>query len=203
MDYQEMTIATYNASAKQLAEYFAGIGTRIPDIEKAIELAHETATARVVEIGCGDGRDALDIIDRTGSYRGFDPSAGLLALAKERLPTVDFQLATATSYEYPSNTDIVYSFASLLHVDKESLKSVFQKVHASLRRDGIFYISLKEGIEYEEKIKEDQFGKRMFYVYSEKTVIDLAHPWFTLVYAHHYLMGHTKWLTIALQNKVL
>lgn len=74
MNYTKTTIATYDNSAEELAEYFRSIGPRIQDLEKGLSLAGANkGTARVVEIGCGDGRDAREIIKRVDWYEGFDP----------------------------------------------------------------------------------------------------------------------------------
>jgi hypothetical protein len=56
------TIATYDNSAQELAAYFAGIGSRLDIIQEALQLAGKPHEAKVVEVGCGDGRDAEDII---------------------------------------------------------------------------------------------------------------------------------------------
>lgn len=67
---QRITISTYDKSAKELAEYFKGHGTRVEDIELALKLAGSPKNAKVVEVGCGDGRDAAEIVMRVGSYIG-------------------------------------------------------------------------------------------------------------------------------------
>lgn len=150
-----VTIETYDRSARALADYFKGIGPRVADIRRGLELACAADEARVVEIGCGDGRDAAEIIPRVRWYEGFDPSQGLLAIAKEKLPEASFMLADAFSYTYPNNLDVVFSFASLLHSPKEEVSLVCKKVAASLRIGGIFYISLKESASYQIEEKED------------------------------------------------
>jgi len=64
------------------------MGARIEDIERAIQLSGANDEASVVEIGCGDGGDAAEIIPRVPSYLGVDPSVGLLEIARKRLPGV-------------------------------------------------------------------------------------------------------------------
>lgn len=194
------TIKTYDSSAKELAAYFQGIGPRVEDIELGLKLAGNPGKPRVVEIGCGDGRDAAEIVKRAGFYQGFDPSAGLLALARENVADADFVLADALSYEYPAHTDAIFAFASLLHVSKEDFAKVCKKVAASLRQEGIFFISLKERDTYEEEIKRDAYGERMFCYYNPELVEALAGEAFQPVYEDHQVIGKTKWLTIALRK---
>lgn len=201
MDWNTETIETYDKSAKELAEYFKGIGARTEDIERAIELAHAGSKARVVEIGCGDGRDAEEIVPRVAFYEGYDPSEGLLEIARKRLPGTSFIKADALTYNYPENLDVVYAFASLLHVDKTDFKRALEKIAAALRTGGIAYISLKERPAYEAEVREDEFGKRMFYYYHPTVVKALAEDLFEPVHEAHYTIGHGKWFRIALRKK--
>jgi SAM-dependent methyltransferase len=198
MDWQQKTTQVYDDSAEELAAYFSGIGSRVDDIERAISLA---GTAdRVVEIGCGDGRDASEIIKRVSWYEGFDPSKGLLDIARRHEPETSFVQADASSYAYPDNLDIVFAFASLLHVDRTELPSVFARVAQALRQGGIFYVSLKNRPEYAEEVKKDQYGERMFYYYNPHLIEELMGKDFTTVYVNEYSVGETDWFTMVLRR---
>jgi SAM-dependent methyltransferase len=200
MEWNTKTIETYDRSAKALAEYFKGAGARTKDIELALKLAGVTGGARVVEIGCGDGRDAVEIIKRTKWYEGFDPSEGLLEIARNKSPQTSFVRADALTYDYPSGLDVIYAFASLLHVNQDDLRAVFKKAFKALRKDGIFYISLKERDAYTEEVKKDEHGERMFYYYNVALIQALAGPAFSTVYEVHYNMGKTEWFSVALKK---
>ncbi len=200
VDHKEMTINTYNASANELAKYFKGIGPRVDDIDRGLLLAESPVKARVVEIGCGDGRDAAEIIKKVSWYEGFDPSKGLLGIARRTLPNANFVLADAVTYNYPKNLDVVYAFASLLHVNRNDFIVVCNKVGSSLRKGGIFYISLKERKNYTEEIKKDVYGERMFYHYSPGLVKRLAGKSFTVVHEEHQKISSTDWFTLALKR---
>lgn len=199
MDWKQKTIETYDASAPALAEYFKGIGPRVADIERALKLAG--GHGKVVEIGCGDGRDAAEIVKRVDWYEGFDPSTGLLAIARENLPDVSFVTADALTYNYPDNLDVVYAFASLLHVNRDELKRVLARVASALRPGGVVYISLKERPQYEEEAKTDNYGERMFYYYAPDTVCELAGDMYKSVYEDRQRIGNTDWFTLALKKR--
>ena len=200
MDWQKQNVKVYNDSATEIAAYFQGIGSRVEDIKRGLTLANKTSTASVVEIGCGDGRDAKEIIKRVARYTGIDPSEGLLNIAKENNPSGTFILTDALHYSYPAQQDVVFAFASLLHVNRNDLSLVFKKVTAALRPGGIFYISLKERAEYTEEIKEDKYGKRMFYYYNPSIINHIASSSFESVYEYHQKIGTTDWFTIALKK---
>lgn len=200
MNWHDKTIQTYDLSAAQLKEYFAGYGSRIEDIERAIALAGSGEKTRAIEIGCGDGRDAKEIVKRISFFEAFDPSIGLLEIAKSTLPNVSFTKADALNYRYPHNLNIVFAFASLLHVNQDDLHTVFNNVYDSLNTGSIFYISLKEAEQYTEKIKKDEYGERMFYLYNAEDIKAIAGSRFTTVYEDHYVRGNTDWFTIALKK---
>jgi SAM-dependent methyltransferase len=170
MDWYSQTIKTYDDSAEALAKYFSGIGPRTNDINLGFRLSNPAEGSRVVEIGCGDGRDALEISKKTSWYEGFDPSIKLLEIAKIKVPSGSFIKADAVNYRYPKNIDIIFAFASLLHVNRDELITVMKKVYSSLRDGGIFYISLKERAVYTEEVKKDEYGERMFYYYNPSII---------------------------------
>lgn len=200
MDWHATTIKTYDDSSKELAEYFSGIGARTKDIELGLKLASVNGNARVIEIGCGDGRDAVEIVKRVGWYEGFDPSKGLLELAGTRLPDTSFVIADALSYSYPTDIDVMYAFASLLHVNRTDLRTVLEKSAVALRKGGILFVSLKERPLYEEVSKTDQFGQRMFYYYNPQILTGIAGDLFEAVYEDHQTIGSTDWFTLALKK---
>lgn len=200
MDWYIQNIKTYDKSAKELAEYFKGIGPRVEDISNALKLAGNPEKPRVIEIGCGDGRDAKEIVKLVNWYEGVDPSKGLLDIARKDLPDTNFTVADALTYKYPENLDVVYAFASLLHVNKKDLGTVFEKVYQSLKVNGIFYISLKEKEVYTEEVKKDKYGERMFYFYNTKIIKKIAPSKFNSIYENSQIHCDTKWFTIALKK---
>lgn len=200
MDWHEQNVKVYNDSAEEIAEYFRGIGPRIDDIERGLGLAGKKNGAKVIELGCGDGRDAAEIIPRAAWYEGIDPSAGLLRLARQKVPSGSFVCSDALRYAYPQDLDVIFAFASLLHISREDLPEVFKKARAALKAGGVFYMSLKEMPGYNEEVKEDQYGQRMFYYYTPALIEELAGGSFENVHEHHQTVGQTDWFTLALRK---
>jgi SAM-dependent methyltransferase len=200
-DWKQKTVDTYNKSAVELAEYFKGIGPRVKDIEKAFELAGNRQNPNVLEIGCGDGRDAKEIVKYTTNYIGFDISSELIKIARGHAPGVSFEVADAVSYKYPKDLDVVFAFAALLHLDKYEVAQILKLVHISLKPGGIFYISLKYMPEYIQKVKKDKYGERLFYFYNPTEIQDMAGKYYETVLENRQKIGDTDWFTIALRNK--
>lgn len=200
---RQQTIDTYNKSAKQLAEYFRGIGSRDKYIKLAIKIAGNPSSPNVLEIGCGDGRDAKMIMAHTPSYQGFDISKNLIELAREYVPDGEFEVADAVTYPYPTDgsIDIIFAFASLLHLTKEEVQAVFEKSSHALRPGGVFYLSVKYSPHYLSKVKEDKFGTRVFYLYSPQLMTELAGPAYQVAHQDLEMIGDTEWLEMALIKK--
>ena len=94
---KEITLQTYNKSAKKLAEYFSGIGSRKSDINRAFSYINKKEP-KVLEIGCGDGRDAEYIVSKTKNYEGFDLSEEMINIAKTKVSEGNFHVADLEEY---------------------------------------------------------------------------------------------------------
>ncbi len=198
MDKKQETIDTYNNTAGQMAEKFNTIGARVADIEMAFAHVSKTNPA-VLEIGCGNGRDAKEILKRTTNYLGLDISEGMVEIAKKYVPEGSFVVADIESYSFPKNLDIIFSFASLLHSSKEHVQDVLDKAHEALNEGGIFFISLKCG-EYREESRTDEFGTRTYYLYTPELIKELAGNKYKVLYENMHDLRDQKWLELILQK---
>lgn len=199
-DLKAQTIETYNASANTIAAKFDRMGSRIGDVRKA--LSYVTAeNPRVVEIGCGNGRDAEAVLQCTDSYVGFDISEKMIELARAKVPGADFRIADAETFAFPAGTDAVLSFASLLHSPKEAVRSVLRNVRTSLNDGGVILLSLKEGDGYREETVTDDFGTRTFYLYTPGVIEELAGDGYETVFEDHQDKGVWKWFTQILRKR--
>jgi trans-aconitate methyltransferase len=205
MSHDKRTIETYDRSAKRFANHFDKYfsGAAVDTIDKAFELAGAPEKARVVEIGCGTGKEAAVIVKRAAFYEGFDPSAGLLEIAREKVPGATFIETDALSYQYPENLDVVFAFAAMLHLDKDDFAATCRKVHEALRPGGVFCMTLKEADEYKSELQTDDFGKRLFFHYNAGLVEELAGEGFKPALENHKeVEGRVtrRWLTIMLRK---
>lgn len=173
MEKKQQTIATYNNSAQALAQRYNLCGARKQDIE---EVFREVKTEHpfVLEIGCGNGRDAFEIVKKTTRYLGLDISEKLLELARETVPDGQFLLQDIEEYAFPENIDIIFAFASLIHVPKECLEQILKDAYRALNQEGILRLSLKYAERYGETTKTDVFGTRTYYLYSKEDIKNLA-----------------------------
>ena len=103
-----------------------------------------TPGGTILELGTGSGRDARAMLDAGFVVDATDGSAELAVIASERLGqpvrVLLFQdLAASEAY------DGIYASASLLHVPREQLPDVLERVWTALKPGGVVWASFKSG----------------------------------------------------------
>lgn len=190
------TIDTYNNTADWMAKKFDSQDARIDDIELAFSYLRKKSP-RVVEVGCGSGRDAREILKRTKSYLGIDISEAMIRIARARNPKGRFLVADAEDFSFP-RTDLIFAFASLLHSNKAAVKRVLDRARGSLTAGGLVFLSLKLG-PYRTEIKKDIYGVRKFFYYTPELIKKLS-PGFEAVYEDIQELRGQKWFTLILRK---
>jgi len=193
---KQQTIDTYNTSAAEMAVKFNKM-KRTEDVARAFSFI-DVVDPFVLEIGCGNGRDASEIVQYTKKYLGIDISEAMLELAKQQAPHGSFKLADVELYNFPENINLIFSFASLLHSDTKNVASVLQRAKRALHPGGVFYISLKHG--EGQAVKEDEFGTRTFYFYTPERIKELAGDGYETVWDDVQEVFGRQWFTIALKK---
>ncbi|MEJ7777632.1 MAG: class I SAM-dependent methyltransferase [Sphingomicrobium sp.] len=100
--------------------------------------------ARILELGCGGGRDCEAMLAR--GYR-VDPTDGVEAMARKAEQRIGVPVRVMRFDELAAKEeyDAVWASASLLHVPRPALPSVLATVHRALKRGGLHYASYKAG----------------------------------------------------------
>ena len=99
---------------------------------------------KVLEIGCGGGRDAALFIENRFDYVGIDASKNLLKIAKKKVPSGKFLRMNFLDLDFPANSfDGFWASASLLHCPRKKLGPVLRQIWKFLKPEGIGFISVK------------------------------------------------------------
>ena len=100
--------------------------------------------ARVLDAGCGSGRDAKAFNEMGYQVDAFDASSAMVELAKQHtgLPV---QLMTFSEIDGKAQYDGIWCCASLLHVPSSGLPAVMQRLADALKPGGVWYVSFKYG----------------------------------------------------------
>ncbi|ASQ75473.1 type 11 methyltransferase [Enterobacter hormaechei] len=105
---------------------------------------HLPHSARVLDAGCGSGRDAKAFNEMGYQVDAFDASSAMVELAKQHtgLPV---QLMTFSEIDGKAQYDGIWCCASLLHVPSSGLPAVMQRLADALKPGGVWYVSFKYG----------------------------------------------------------
>ncbi|MEN4541464.1 class I SAM-dependent methyltransferase [Pantoea agglomerans] len=100
--------------------------------------------ARILDAGCGSGRDVKAFSEMGFVVEAFDASAELVALARQLSgkPVAQMRFQDVDAVE---KYDGIWCCASLLHVSKAELPGVMTKLTMALKPGGVGYLSFKHG----------------------------------------------------------
>ncbi len=108
------------------------------------------AGGAILDAGCGSGRDALFFKQSGFRVTAFDASEKLAVIAAQNLQQT-VPVKTFTQVAELNEYDGIWCCASLLHVSKKDLPTVFSKLKNALKPDGVLYVSFKYGDTEREK----------------------------------------------------
>lgn len=121
------------------------LGTEKKLREATVKLAQITPGEQVLDVGCGTGSLTILAAKKAGSdggVTGIDPSAEMIAVAREKAEQsgvkVEFTVGAAEALNYPDgHFDIVISSLMVHHLPGEQLKSaVFAEMYRVLAPNG-------------------------------------------------------------------
>jgi SAM-dependent methyltransferase len=133
-----------------------------------------TGQRRVLDLGCGPGRD-VDFLARLGCrVVGLDLSVGMLAEARRRLPDAALLRADLRNPPLaPDSLDGIWACASLVHLRRTELPLALAEIERMLRcSTGILFLALKGG--RDERWVADRHGQRFFFTYYQFDEIETA-----------------------------
>lgn len=191
---------TYSKSAGSLSRHYDSIGSRDGDIELAFSLAGNPDNAAILELGCGNGRDAEAIVKYAHNYTGIDTAAEMIAIAKVKVPNATFLVADAMTYDYPGPYDIIFAFALFRHMDVTEITTVLKKISDSLRPGGIVYISSVYGNHHRSHPKMDEYGSREIYDYNPSILQKYSPPSLKKVQEIYDTINGVEWFELALMK---
>ncbi|MCZ8076937.1 MAG: class I SAM-dependent methyltransferase [Paucibacter sp.] len=102
------------------------------------------SSGRILDVGCGSGRDVKKFRSLGYEAFGIDQSPELVALASAHIGPY-FSIARAETYKGDVPFDAVWACASLLHLPREELLSAIENLASLLNPRGIFFASVQAG----------------------------------------------------------
>mgnify|MGYP001159332405 FL=1 len=105
---------------------------------------------RILDLGCGSGRDALAFKNMGYQIKAMDYSEELVKQAR-KLTGIDVKLQSFYELNEAEVYDGIWACASLLHCERHRLVDVLQKMVHALKPNGVIYMSFKYGDQDREK----------------------------------------------------
>ncbi len=99
---------------------------------------------RILDFGCGSGRDAKVFLDLGYEVEAVDGCRELceIAAAYVGIPVRQMDFLELDAWE---RYDGIWACASILHLPYEEIKAVMKKMAAALKENGVVYVSFKYG----------------------------------------------------------
>ena len=132
---EEFTTSTFEVDMKSLYQPF---------------LAELPEGARILDVGCGSGRDTLAFKNKGYQLDAIDYSEELVKKAT-RLTGIPIKLKSFYEVDDYEAYDGIWACASLLHCERSRLAEVLEKMVQALKPNGVIYMSFKYGDSDREK----------------------------------------------------
>lgn len=157
--------------------------------------------ARILDFGCGSGRDARYFLDRGYQVDATDGSAKMCRLAAEytgiNVKNMLFhELSAVNQY------DGIWACSSILHLPADELADVMRKIATALKERGILYTSFKYGT------FEGERNGRFFTDMTEKKFAEFLEKIHQLEIEEQWITsdarpgrGEEKWLNVILRKR--
>ena len=153
----------YNRNADS---FFEGSINADMSVVRARFLSYVPAGGRILDAGCGSGRDSKVFMEAGYDVVSFDASEEMCKRASEYIGR-EVKNMRFEEMSFANEFDGIWACASLLHVAFEKLPEIVKKLHEALRTNGAVYASFKYG--EGTKIR----GNRVFSDFTEESVIPL------------------------------
>lgn len=157
------TINYYNENAK---EFCAGTINADMSVYRSKFIAFLEQGARILDAGCGSGRDSKVFLNMGYDVVSMDASIEVCKEAESYLERPVLCKAFE-EVDFKNEFDGIWACASLLHVSRKEIDFVLDKLSAALKDKGVMYVSFKYG--------EDERNKsgRFFSDYTEETLTNV------------------------------
>lgn len=168
-DYLDETIDLYNSFADNYATQALDHG---PVMQRKLFASLITKGGKILDAGCGSGRDSAFFSELGFVVIGLDKSEKLLELARIAAPKAKFYSGDIRHLSFePNMFDAIWSCASILHIKHKELPAVFQSFYSLLKPNGVLYLHVKKG-EGEAYIEEPSMpGKKRFYSFFSASLL--------------------------------
>ncbi|MFA6941167.1 MAG: class I SAM-dependent methyltransferase [Clostridiaceae bacterium] len=146
-----------------------------------LELLKEEEKTTLLDVGAGPGRDSKFFSDNGLKTIAADFSREMVRLCKEKgleARELDFLSLHLLNRKF----DAVWALNSLLHIEKKDFSTVLEEIKGVLNPDGIFFLGVYGGEDFE-GIREEDFyiPHRFFSFYTDEEIKEKVKKHFSII----------------------
>ena len=181
MKFTNSLIASYERYALE-REYSSTDEFKVRERSEFLRWLRDEQRCSILELGCGPGHDAKFFQAQGFRVFAIDNAPAMVKLAREK--GVSARILDCYNLDQLSETfDAVYSMNCLLHVPQADIGEVFDLIAARLVEDGLMYVGVWGGDDFEGILERDSYEpKRFFSLRSAETLLKVLQKSFRLEY---------------------
>ncbi|MDV3426085.1 MAG: class I SAM-dependent methyltransferase [Bacillota bacterium] len=149
--------------------------------ENFLNLLKREEKTTLLDLGAGPGRDSKFFNDNGLKIMAADFSREMVRLCKEKgleARELDFLNLHLLNRKF----DAVWALNSLLHIDKKDLPRVLNEIKGVLNPDGIFFLGVYGGEDFEGIWEQDRYTPhRFFSFYTDEEIKDKVKKYFSII----------------------
>lgn len=141
--HTKITIESYD---KTVDSYTANVEKLHPKKESKIFLYLIDKKSLILDLCCGSGRDSKIFANKGFKVVGIDLSKNMIEAAKNFVKNANFRVMDMMKLNFKNNLfDAIWANAAFCHISKKDIPKAIREIYGVLKKNGIFYLSLKEG----------------------------------------------------------
>lgn len=115
-----------------------------PFAKRAYAVMQKKHVKRVLDLGCGDGRDSLHFSQKGITVEAFDFSESGIESLKKKNSSIKAHIGDIRKLPFKKNSfDAVYAHLSVHYFSDSETEKIFSKIHAVLKKDGLLFVKCK------------------------------------------------------------
>ena len=130
----------------EIYEEYAKTNESVSVVKEFLDYFIENVNGKVLDAGCGHGRDAKYLSEHGLEVTGIDLSEKLLEIARNNAPKALFYNEDMMNSSFKDNSyDGLWACGSFLHIPGEHSKQTLNEFCRVLKKNGLMFICVKQG----------------------------------------------------------